>query len=232
MRRTEFVPELLPNLSRGRHFTPRSGACFMEFASFLAGERWSDHPKCTDPVLAAMARGVNDLVDDEHRSQLIHDIPRVVGARGDDVLGLRIALRAAISAIPVASMDRQHALAVGILLLLRELGEREDLPADVRNEAEAALDEVPDARSWAEFHLSQVRLNRAQFARHGAVSIVRTSVLGIAEACVPDADTRLVAMLHDTLDDVEAALASGRDDKMIGAEDAVTPAEGQLAKHR
>ena len=229
MRRTDFVPELLPNLSCGRHFTPRSGACFMEFASFLAGERWSDHPKCTDPVLAAMARGVNDLVDDEHRAHLIHDIPRVVGARGDELLGLRVALRSAICAIPVASMDRQHALAVGILLLMHELTERDALPPQLRDLAEEALDDVPDARSWAEVHLAQAKVNRTQFARHGAVSIVRTAVLGIAEACVPDADARLVSMLRLSIDDVEALLRGVRDH---AADEATAPAESELAPHR
>jgi hypothetical protein len=38
------LPALLPTLSRGKHRSPRKGACFMEFASLLAGERWSDHP--------------------------------------------------------------------------------------------------------------------------------------------------------------------------------------------
>jgi len=28
----------------------------MEFASYLAGERWSDHPACTHPLLAVLAR--------------------------------------------------------------------------------------------------------------------------------------------------------------------------------
>ena len=49
---------------RGSHRSPRRGACFMEFASYLAGERWSDHPACTDPVLASLARGVNDNLTD------------------------------------------------------------------------------------------------------------------------------------------------------------------------
>jgi hypothetical protein len=53
-------PDLLPVLSRGKHRNPRRGACFMELASFLAGERWSDHPSCTHPLLAEVARNVND----------------------------------------------------------------------------------------------------------------------------------------------------------------------------
>ena len=46
------LPELVPVLSRGKHRNPRRGACFMELASYLAGERWSDHPACTHPLLA------------------------------------------------------------------------------------------------------------------------------------------------------------------------------------
>ena len=51
------TPDHMPVLSRGKHRNARKGACFMEFASYLAGERWSDHPACTHPLLAAMARG-------------------------------------------------------------------------------------------------------------------------------------------------------------------------------
>ena len=68
------IPTLMPHLSAGAHRTPRRGACFMEFASYLAGERWSDHPECTDPVLAALARGVNDGVSDARRDELVLQI--------------------------------------------------------------------------------------------------------------------------------------------------------------
>lgn len=54
------IPEMMPVLSRGKHYHPRSGGCFMELASYLASERWSDHPACTHPVLAEAARLVND----------------------------------------------------------------------------------------------------------------------------------------------------------------------------
>ena len=46
---------------------PRKGACFMEYASYLAGEDWSDHPACTHPLLAAIARHVNDCTTDAAR---------------------------------------------------------------------------------------------------------------------------------------------------------------------
>ena len=109
MRARSNIPAVMPRLTPGAHRSPRRGACFMEFASYLAGERWSDHPDCTDPVLAALARGVNDNVSDARRDDLLLEIPRVIGLRGDDsVIGLVVALRAAIAGLPVASMERQR----------------------------------------------------------------------------------------------------------------------------
>src|ERR1700712_339184 len=74
----------LPVLSAGRHRNAKRGACFMEYASYLAGERWSDRPACTHPTLASLARLVNDLSDDSERSKLGILIPSVVGLNGDD----------------------------------------------------------------------------------------------------------------------------------------------------
>jgi hypothetical protein len=61
---------MLPMLGRGKHRNPKKGACFMELASFLAGERWSDHPSCTHPLVAMLARAVNDLTSDHARPRL------------------------------------------------------------------------------------------------------------------------------------------------------------------
>ena len=56
MTKSSTIPDGMPVLSRGKHRSPRRGACFMELASVLAGERWSDHPACTHPLLAQLAR--------------------------------------------------------------------------------------------------------------------------------------------------------------------------------
>ncbi|MGH3843850.1 MAG: hypothetical protein ACRDS0_20750, partial [Pseudonocardiaceae bacterium] len=64
-------PDQLPVLSRGAHRRPEDGACVMEYVSVLAGSRFSDHPGCTHPGLAKLARLVNDHIeDDEVRSRL------------------------------------------------------------------------------------------------------------------------------------------------------------------
>ena len=78
------VPDLVPQLSRGKHRNPRKGACFMELASYLAGERWSDHPLCTHPLLATMARLVNDHTTDSGRDRLGRLVPSVIGLTSED----------------------------------------------------------------------------------------------------------------------------------------------------
>src|SRR5712691_8528423 len=100
-------PELIPILSRGKHRSPRKGACFMELASYLAGERWSDHPACTHPLLAAVARDVNDYTSDAGRPRLAGLIPSVIGLTGEDLhIDARIALACARRALPVAAAGR------------------------------------------------------------------------------------------------------------------------------
>jgi hypothetical protein len=205
--RATAVPELVPTLSAGHHRSPRTGACFMEFASFLAGERWSDHPSCTDPTLATLARAVNDTVRDGRRGELIGDIPRVIGLCGDELrLGLVVALRAATMALPVASMERQRALAVGIIATTDALAELGINRPRAQADAESALAEVPDAASWARAHLADWRARPGDLARHGCGAIVRTAALGIAQACIEDPDTLLVAMLRVAIDDAEVFL--------------------------
>jgi hypothetical protein len=79
-----FVPDVMPLLSKGRHDNPEQGACLMEYTSVLAGERWSDHPACTHRVLAAIARAVNDLVDDSFRQRLAAEAAVLSDANADD----------------------------------------------------------------------------------------------------------------------------------------------------
>src|SRR6185436_5855035 len=110
------TPDHMPTLSRGKHRNPRKGACFMEFASYLAGEPWSDHPSCTHALLAETARLVNDYSSDSRRGELAPLIPSVIGLNSDDIrVDAQIALACARVALPVASMERQQVLAVSIL---------------------------------------------------------------------------------------------------------------------
>jgi len=75
----------------------------MEMASFLAGESWSDHPACTHPLLARLARLVNDSVTDSERSRLVPLIPSVVGLASDDLrVDVTIAWHSALASLPIA----------------------------------------------------------------------------------------------------------------------------------
>lgn len=199
------TPDYLPRLGAGRHRTPRRGACFMEFASFLAGERWSDHPVCTDPVLAALARAVNDLVSDARRQELLHDVPRVIGLTGSGADTLRVAASAAISALPVSSMHRQHALAVGLRAVLAALDDAGVSAPALRARAAAALAEAPGAADWVERHPEyHGRIPEGRHEKAG-LEIARVAACGIAEACVWDADDRLIDMLRTAIGEYEDA---------------------------
>jgi hypothetical protein len=53
----------------------------MELASMLAGERFTDRPRCVDPVLAAYLRAFNDRLGHRDRQRLVPYAARVVGTR-------------------------------------------------------------------------------------------------------------------------------------------------------
>jgi len=98
----------------------------MEFASYLAGERWSDHPACTHPLLALLARHVNDYISDEARQALVGLVPDVIGLTGSDLrIDVRIALRAARTALPVVAEERQWAMATAVLTCERLMADLE-----------------------------------------------------------------------------------------------------------
>ncbi len=77
-------PRGLPVLSAGTHLAPEDGACLMEYVSVLAGERFSDGPRCTDPMLAALARLVNDATSDSGRDRLGALAPGLAAAHRTD----------------------------------------------------------------------------------------------------------------------------------------------------
>jgi hypothetical protein len=53
----------------------------MELASMLAGEEFTDRPKCVDPVVAAFLRAFNDRLDHMRRQELRPYASAVVGTR-------------------------------------------------------------------------------------------------------------------------------------------------------
>ena len=205
------VPDLLPVLSRGKHRNPRKGACFMELASFLAGERWSDHPSCTHPLLAEVARQVNDRTTDAGRRGLAPLIPTVIGLTTDDPLAdVRIALHCALTALPDVAFDAQRSLAVGVLACERQLVALEDPELQaLRRRIARALDDVPQAGQWAAAFtvrrgLEPQKTSVQHFCQHGAPGIIRIATRSVAVATIPSPDERLRAMLTGAIAECRA----------------------------
>jgi hypothetical protein len=180
----------------------------MEMTSFLAGERWSDHPACTHPLLASLARMVNDIVSDQVRPQLVPMIPSVIGLHSEDIrVDAGIALRAAGAALPIAAVPRQHSLATAVLsceALLAELDGRH--PNSLSPQSRQILDHVPDAEKWARSFMSGRPVSRRTFRARTAPHVLNIAVDGIAAACVSDVEQRLVDLLATTIADCQALI--------------------------
>ena len=194
--RSSGVPDGIPVLSRGRHRTPRRGACFMELASLLAGERWSDHPSCTHPLLGQLAREVNDLTSDAERQQLLPLISSVVGRRGDDRTWVKVAVAVAAHDIVDLPEPTQRVLAGGLLQADQLCADAGSELVATRVEARLALERIPGAVAWVERLGVRGRINARTFAKHCAPTMVRCTVDGVVTSGSPDRDRRLRALLE------------------------------------
>src|SRR3954449_8729756 len=92
------IPDGLPQLQAGSHLAPEDGACLMEYVSVLAGTTFSDHPGCTDPTLAALARLVNDSCSDAGRPLLAVLAPDLAATPRADARRTAAVVRAAVGA--------------------------------------------------------------------------------------------------------------------------------------
>jgi hypothetical protein len=203
------LPAMVPVLSRGKHRNPRRGACFMEMASYLAGERWSDHPACTHPLLAALARDVNDYTSDAARGRLAGLIPSVIGLTGDDLhIDARVALVCARMALPVVAAGRQQVLAVSVLVCERVLGDLDGRPAGwLAGPSQAVLARVPDAARWARDFTRDLPIAPKAFRQRAAPFTVHTAAEGIAQACIPRPDEMLRDLLIAAIGECAAWVA-------------------------
>jgi hypothetical protein len=191
------VPDGLPTLSRGKHRSPRKGACFMEMASVLANEPWSDKPRCTDPLLAQLARLVNDHMGDERRSELAVLIPSVIGVHSTGIAwDVSVTAAVAGNAIPDVPEYLQRALAGGLIRCEELAGPLGLDTSGIRS----SLDQVPGAEAWARQYLDGVPLTPKQFRRRSAPQVVRCAVRGIATGAVQDPNGRLADLLRTGID--------------------------------
>jgi hypothetical protein len=66
-------------IGRGHHASPAFGACVVELASMLAGERFSDHPRSVCPAIAGFLRTYNDLLPEGEQDELYAYAAVIVG---------------------------------------------------------------------------------------------------------------------------------------------------------
>jgi len=204
------MPTALPILAAGRHRSPRHGACLMEYTSVLAGERFSDSPKCTDPVLAAVARAVNDYSTDEARQRIAPyagDLTTTHGA-GDEVQR-GIVRRCILTALRHAEGTRRHVLLVALLGLDRaavgaEHGwDRSMLSVD----SEIALLGHDSGLADAAAYVAVLPVTVGEHARRALGVDVEIAVATIAESAGAPDDV-LFELFLECLDDYREALAA------------------------
>ena len=153
-KRLEKLPKV--TLKSGGHDNFKQGACAMELVSWLAGERFSDHPECASLVIAAFMRNWNDsLRSDEDRTRLLLPlVPKLVGTRGSEALEHRRSLMAADwlvrthtpAWLRLAGLTKQ----AESLEALPEITSMAQVPS-IRGPLEAVRQDADDARdaAWA-----------------------------------------------------------------------------------
>lgn len=98
----DAIPEL-PQLAAGQHNEGSGQLCAMEMVAFMERLPHSDHPDCTCPTLALVARTLNDMFLDPGRAKLMPVLPLLVDTRN-----------------PALEHERQRFHAEQALLLLRK----------------------------------------------------------------------------------------------------------------
>ena len=175
------APNQLPLLQRGHHRRPGDGACVMEYVSVLAGGKFTDHPRCTHPALATLARLANDWIDDdEARSKLALLAPDLIDTgRGD----LRITQCVVASCLQGAAAARQ----------LPPAAERQ------LTRARRRIGDIERGGSWARIRLGcwQV-LNPPNVAVSSAFQVAIGQLRGLPR---PERNARLSTLLSDAIAD-------------------------------
>ena len=158
----------------------------MELASLFASEPWSDHPSSVHPVLAAVARAINDRVGDGARELLSPLVPQMTGTADVGPDGhtrpercarlVLLCTRKALEASPFMAAEMESARLTALSVLSRPGAA---VPADagesgtaVRRHAAALLDRL-GLLNW--LYASQAAIQAAQ-----AVSIIAGAATGPA----------------------------------------------------
>ena len=182
-----------PHLTAAAHLTPEDGTCLMEAVSAAAGLPWSDSPPCTHPLLAHLARLVNDAMSDRARQQLGSLVPDLVTAAADDPA------TAARASAYVATACTEQALPIRPTALLAHL--HRVATAELRRE------QGPTSRTA---HPLLVRIRRRVFLNGPGSRAVEKSVEACRRLPAAERDAALALLLRNGLTAVVTARATSR----------------------
>lgn len=101
------APDGSAPLRAGMHLHPDDGMCLMEYVSLLADGRFSDAPRCTDPLLAELARMVNDTISDEARAALVRLAPHLAALPRTSPAMSPVIVSGAVGAVLAAAPHRR-----------------------------------------------------------------------------------------------------------------------------
>ena len=205
------TPDYLPVLSKGGHRNRAEGACFMEYASLLAGEEFSDHPECAHPVLAELARSVNDRLPDSERHRIAHLIPAVIGTADDRedeterrVLSVRLAVWCARQVLDLAA-DRERCEA-----LVAAAQAWADCPCEEhRRAATTASAYTAYTAAAADAAAAYASAADAAAAAYAYAAVAYAAAADAAAASAAEGADRLIALLEGAF--AEHARLTGRD---------------------
>ncbi|GLZ03103.1 hypothetical protein Acsp03_05700 [Actinomadura sp. NBRC 104412] len=176
----------------------------MELVSVLNGEPWSDHPRCVDPVLAAVARTVNDVVAAPARERLVALAPDMIGtARAGGPAAARLVARCAEQALkrPPHDPSLRYELEWDLRHARRRLGPSRDRDTKSgKSDASAGHGgpAPPRPRRWRDLLERRKERRRVDQAAAQVTFAVRA-------AAAHSTDEELLGLLRDCIADLRPA---------------------------
>ena len=174
-------------LTHGSHKTFKQGACAMEFAAYLAGEKHSDEPECVCPVLRVFVIAWNDgLPTDDDRNRLLKPlIPQLLDTRSTPAVEKKrayLALDWLVRVHTPAWLDlcddlRPHAAALRALDAIQNMATAEAAGTRVLAASAAARD-AASAAAW------DAAMAAARAALKPTVELLQASALDLVNRMI------------------------------------------------
>jgi hypothetical protein len=180
-------------LKSGSH-EPDGEFCVMEAVAYVAGEKWSDSPKCASPSISGFLRCWNDGMNDEDRQMLKPLIPKLVNSRGSDdlerrryMLAFDWTIREMVPTWLDAAMLHREASALRDLREFTDPAQLRDVPelSAARSAAGSAARSAAGSAAW--YAAESAAWSAAGYAAGSAAESAAWSAAGYAAESAADA---------------------------------------------